>query len=170
MKRYAQVLGGMVPADGEWVRYEDAQAVIDGLQALLNERDEEIDALRRGGLFPSTVPQGATHFAVERWFKIGADGWFFMNAYNRWQRWTKSPRPGLVPLQVEHSPWFNTALQEQRAFELTAVAIRAAEWGWGARQCQFVEARKYVQHLVDCSRGQGSVATGYLSDILERLQ
>jgi len=27
--------------EGKWVRYDDARAVIDGLQALLNERDEK---------------------------------------------------------------------------------------------------------------------------------
>lgn len=46
MKRY-KIVGGVVNAgSGEWVRYEDARAVIDGLQALLNERDAEIDMLK----------------------------------------------------------------------------------------------------------------------------
>lgn len=31
---------------GKWVRYDEARAVIDGLQALLNERDAELDRLR----------------------------------------------------------------------------------------------------------------------------
>lgn len=50
MKRYDQDwgtgAGEYQAADGEWVRYDDARAVIDGLQALLNERDAEIDRLR----------------------------------------------------------------------------------------------------------------------------
>lgn len=32
--------------DGKWVCYDDARAVIDGLQALLNERDAELDHRR----------------------------------------------------------------------------------------------------------------------------
>ena len=31
---------------GDWVRYDDARAVIDGLQALVNERDAELDRHR----------------------------------------------------------------------------------------------------------------------------
>lgn len=47
MKRFDWQDGGDAceHSDGDWVRYDDARAVIDGLQALLNERDAEIDRL-----------------------------------------------------------------------------------------------------------------------------
>ena len=60
MKRYSQKielfdqfadevqfeLHAVEEADGQWVRYHDARAVIDALQAQLNERDAELDRLR----------------------------------------------------------------------------------------------------------------------------
>ena len=44
MKRYEWQDGGDAceHSEGPWVRYDDARAVIDGLQALLNERDEKL--------------------------------------------------------------------------------------------------------------------------------
>lgn len=44
MKRFAKHWADEMPEhpQGHWVRYDDARAVIDGLQALLNERDEKL--------------------------------------------------------------------------------------------------------------------------------
>lgn len=96
MKRY-KVVGGVVSTDaGGWVRYDDARAVIDGLQALLNERDAEIDRLR--GAQVEDAPEGATHFVVRRWFRINGEGWQFLNEYGRWQTWTSSYIKGLTAI------------------------------------------------------------------------
>jgi len=49
MKRYEMFWNdreARARTDGKWVRYDDARAVIHGLQALLNERDAEIDGMR----------------------------------------------------------------------------------------------------------------------------
>lgn len=46
MKRYEMLWNDQEArerTDGKWVEYDDARAVIDGLQALLNERDAELD-------------------------------------------------------------------------------------------------------------------------------
>lgn len=49
MKRYEMFWNDHIArlrADGKWVRYEDARAVINSLQALLNERDQQLDVLK----------------------------------------------------------------------------------------------------------------------------
>jgi len=48
MKRFAKHWADEMPEhpQGHWVRYDDARAIIDSLQALLNERDAELDRLR----------------------------------------------------------------------------------------------------------------------------
>ncbi len=37
-------------------------------------------------------------------------------------------------------------------------------------QQRLTEAERYVQKMIDCSQGQGSIATGYLADILAKLK
>lgn len=107
MKRHNLLWTGAVCEDpsGKWVQYEDARAVIDGLQAMLDERDELTDAY-------------STAIAASN--ELGYAG-----------------------------------------MDAACVIRHQGE--------QLSSAREFVRSLVDGSSGQNSIATGYLSDILERL-
>lgn len=41
---------------------------------------------------------------------------------------------------------------------------------YDALQRRLTEAESFVQKMVDCTKGQDSVATGYLSDILDMIK
>ena len=44
------------------------------------------------------------------------------------------------------------------------------ESDFDALQRRLTEAESFVQKMVDCTKGQDSIATGYLSDILDVLK
>lgn len=56
--------------------------------------------------------------------------------------------------------------REQMAYR----TIATLEMERDALQQRLTVAEQFVQKLVDCSKGQDSIATGYLSDILDSLK
>lgn len=53
--------------------------------------------------------------------------------------------------------------------DLYKASSEALEDQWNAAEKRIADGIAYVQKLVDCSKNQDSVATGYLSDILSAL-
>lgn len=90
---YRDVVGRL---DMRVYELEQSKAREAALQALLNERDAELDRLRSAQV--EDAPEGATHFVVRRWFRINGECRQFLNEYGRWQNWTRSHIKGLTAI------------------------------------------------------------------------
>lgn len=61
-------------------------------------------------------------------------------------------------------------LEMERAFLSFQVELEAIKAEHDALQQRLTDAENFLQKMVDCTKGQDSVATGYLSDILDVLK